>query len=90
MVRASFRRWWRSLWHTRVEYVPRWWLHCPICDRELVGPFHAGVNNLHSGVGAGLGDPNRQELIAKCPVHGQMPYNDPTKKPPWPRRAYDE
>jgi hypothetical protein len=26
-----------------IERVPRWWLHCPIFDAELVGPYPAGV-----------------------------------------------
>ncbi|MCU1426731.1 MAG: hypothetical protein JWL83_731, partial [Actinomycetia bacterium] len=78
------RRVWASLWHPRVEHVPRWWLRCPICDRELVGPWHAGT---HVARNPGLEwlDPTREELISKCPVHGRLPYNDASKKPPWPR-----
>ena len=26
--------------------------------------------------------PNRAELVAKCPVHGRHPYNDPDRRPP--------
>lgn len=25
--------------------------------------------------------PNREELMAKCPEHGHLPYNDLTRKP---------
>src|SRR5213075_37629 len=37
------KSWLRSLWRPRVEHVPRSWLHCPICDEALVGPWHAGT-----------------------------------------------
>jgi hypothetical protein len=34
--------------------------------------------------------PTRSELLAKCPVHGHLPYNDPSKAPPWRRVAMDK
>ncbi len=63
-----------------IERVPRWWLHCPICDAELVGPYPAGVIVAKSPGPSRL-DPTRDELVAKCPVHGHLPFNDSTKKP---------
>ena len=71
-----------------VETVPRWWLRCPICDRELVGPWNAGVR-ASSPPKFPAASPTRDELIAKCPVHGHAPYNDATKKPSV-RRIADE
>lgn len=32
----------------------------------------------------------RGELIAKCPVHGKRPYNDPDARPQLRQLAYDE
>ena len=32
----------RRLAQPRPQSVPRSWLHCPICDRSLVGPFPPG------------------------------------------------
>lgn len=64
-----------------VERVPRWWLHCPICDEQLVGPYPAGTIVPVGQGGLSFLDPTREELIAKCPAHGHLPYNDPTKKP---------
>jgi hypothetical protein len=68
------------LWSGREVGVPRAWLHCPICDRELVGPYAAGLP-----VGGPAGpvwiEPTRDELIAKCPAHGRRPFNDPTRHP---------
>jgi hypothetical protein len=75
--------WLRRLGEPLPQVVPRSWLHCPICDRELVGPYPSGA--ILSGP-HGLGDamePSRQELVAKCPDHGRRPYNDPDRKPPF-------
>jgi hypothetical protein len=74
----------RWLMSPPVERVPRWWLHCPICDAELVGPYPAGTIIPVGTSGPSIIDPNRAELIAKCPVHGHLPYNDASK--PSPRR----
>ena len=30
-----------------------------------------------------MDSPSHEELIAKCPVHGRRPYNDPEKRPPF-------
>ena len=88
--------WWRRLRAALsydalipVERVPRRWVHCPICDARLVGPYPAGF------IGRGYGgreviEPAREELIAKCPVHGERPYNDPDRLPPYRQLAYDE
>ena len=70
----------RRLVEPPVERVPRWWLHCPNCDVELVGPYPAGAWVARSPGPARL-DPTQAELIAKCPVHGRLPYNDASKKP---------
>ncbi|HEV2127850.1 MAG TPA: hypothetical protein VGR22_04440 [Thermomicrobiales bacterium] len=34
-----------------------------------------------------MDSPSPEELIAKCPVHGHRPYNDPDKRPPFRQRA---
>jgi hypothetical protein len=66
----------------RQVKVPRWWVHCPICDRELVGPYNPGGHGLTLLRGGAVSlPPNRAELIAKCPLHGRRPYNDPNLKP---------
>lgn len=65
----------------RQAKVPRSWVHCPICDRELVGPYNSGGHGLTLRFGVISTPPNRAELIAKCPVHGRRPYNDPDRKP---------
>jgi hypothetical protein len=73
------------------ERVPRWWLHCPICDAELVGPWHGGMRASGAPT-VWLMDlpPTREELIAKCPTHGHRPYNDPDRRPSWPRTSMSE
>ena len=89
---ARWRKWLRALAHNYpipVERVPRRWVHCPICDERLVGPWPAGF------VGGGAGgrdviEPAREELIAKCPVHGKRPYNDPDRPPSYRQLAFDE
>jgi hypothetical protein len=66
----------------RQEKVPRWWVHCPVCDRPLVGPYHPGGHGTTLLRGGAISlPPNRAELVAKCPVHGRRPYNDPDRKP---------
>jgi hypothetical protein len=78
----------RLLTRRRAEVVPRAWLHCPICDAELQGPWHAGT--LRYGpmsLGRRSIAPSNAELVAKCPTHGHLPFNDPDKKPPWQRVA---
>jgi hypothetical protein len=81
-IGRSLRRALRWLTGPTTQRVPRSWLHCPICDRELVGPYPSG-----SIVGRSAGplviEPGREELIAKCPVHGHRPYNDPDRRPPF-------
>lgn len=42
------------------------------------------------GAGPASAKPMRGELIAKCPVHGKRPYNDPDQKPSLRQLAYDE
>jgi hypothetical protein len=71
----------RWIFSPAAERVPRSWLHCPICDRELVGPYPAGTVFPIGTAGPNVLDPNREELIARCPVHGHMPYNDAIKRP---------
>jgi len=79
-VAARVKRMFRWLATPPAQHVPRWWLHCPICDRDLVGPFPAGA--LVTGPAGPLTmEPTREELIAKCPVHGHRPYNDPQRGP---------
>lgn len=65
----------RYAWAGTPERAPRAWLHCPICDARLDGPYLTGHR-------AGTGyRPNRDELVAACPVHGHPPYNvSPTKR----------
>jgi hypothetical protein len=63
-----------------VVRVPRFWLHCPICDRELVGPYAPGMI-VPQPAGPIFEPPSRAELIAKCPVHGHRPFNDPDPRP---------
>ena len=40
--------------------------------------------------GRAVAEPARAELVAKCPVHGHRPYNDPDHPPPYRQLAYDE
>lgn len=54
--------------------VPRTWLHCPICDLDLVGPYPPGAI-VAGPAGPGSLAPAREELVAKCPVHGHAPFN---------------
>lgn len=75
-VRSTFR--W--LGSGAVETVPRWWLRCPTCDAELVGPWNAGVGS-SSPPRFPAAPPTSAELVAKCPMHGHAPYNDASKKP---------
>jgi hypothetical protein len=70
-----------SSYRPRVK-VPREWVHCPICDLKLVGPYNPGGHGVTVRGGAISTPPNRAELIAKCPVHGRRPYNDPERTPP--------
>jgi hypothetical protein len=70
-----------------VERVSRRWVHCPICDSELVGPYPAG--QLGYGPQSLTFEPLHEELVAKCPVHGHRPYNDPTQHPRIRRIAKD-
>lgn len=72
-----------------VQRVPRAWTRCPICDERLVGPWPAGFIGRGSG-GRDVIEPAREELVAKCPVHGHLPYNDPDRSPPFRQLAYDE
>jgi hypothetical protein len=87
---SRLRSLWRRLSGGAVETVPRWWLHCPICDRELVGPWNAGVQASMPTRVPVFTPPTRQELIAKCPAHGALPYNDATRNPSVRREASDE
>lgn len=61
-------------WAGTPARSPRFWLHCPICDARLDGPYLTGFR-----VGEGY-RPNREELVAACPEHGHPPYNVPTKR----------
>jgi hypothetical protein len=61
--------------------VPREWVRCPICDRRLVGPYNPGGHGTTVRFGVISTPPNRAELVAKCPVHGHRPYNDPNRSP---------
>lgn len=88
--------WWRRLRDSPsyvvaspVERVPRRWTRCPICDERLVGPWPAGYIGRVGG-GRDVIEPAREELVAKCPVHGKRPYNDPNRLPPYRQLAYDE
>ncbi|MBL8775168.1 MAG: hypothetical protein JNK12_04530 [Acidimicrobiales bacterium] len=64
----------RYAWAGTPERAPRAWLHCPICDARLDGPYLTGHR-------AGTRyRPNRDELVAACPVHGHPPYNVPTER----------
>ncbi len=88
--------WWRRLRDSLsyvvaspVERVPRRWTRCPICDERLVGPWPAGYIG-RGGGGRDVIEPAREELVAKCPVHGKRPYNDPERLPPYRQLAYDE
>jgi hypothetical protein len=81
-VAARLRNSVRWLFSPPAQRVPRGWLHCPICDRELVGPYPAGTIFPVGTAEPNILDPNRDELVAKCPVHGHLPYNDATKRPP--------
>jgi hypothetical protein len=74
--------WLRRLVRPPTQAVPRSWLRCPICDRELVGPYPSGTIVAGMGLGEAMA-PNRSELIAKCPVHGHRPFNDPDVRPPF-------
>jgi hypothetical protein len=66
----------------RKLVVPRSWVRCPICDRPLVGPYNPGGHGLTLLRGGAVSlPPSRAELIAKCPVHGHRPYNDPDRVP---------
>ena len=51
-----------------------------LSDSEVVGPYPAGTMVARSPGPSRL-NPIREELVAKCPVHGRLPFNDPTKKP---------
>lgn len=89
--------WWRRLRDALsyeslipVERVPRRWTRCPICDERLVGPWPAGYIGSNGMGGRGVIEPAREELVAKCPVHGHRPYNDPDRRPPYRQLAYDE
>lgn len=73
-----------------VERVPRAWTRCPICDERLVGPWPAGYIGSNGMGGRAVADPARDELAAKCPVHGKRPYSDPDRPPPYRQLAYDE
>jgi hypothetical protein len=78
-----FARWLRTpMSRRRTVKVPREWVHCPICDRELVGPYNPGGHGVSIRFGAISTPPGRAELIAKCPEHGRRPYNDPDRLPP--------
>ena len=68
--------------------VPRWWLHCPIRDRELAGPHPAGAV-LGGGPMPAYLPPAREELIAKCPVQDRRPFNDPDEEPPYRYESVD-
>ncbi|HEV8296566.1 MAG TPA: hypothetical protein VGQ20_04695 [Acidimicrobiales bacterium] len=85
MAERALRRifgWLGSRGERRPRYkVPRAWVHCPICDRKLVGPYNPGGHGMTFRLGVISTPPNRHELIAKCPVHGRRPYNDPERKP---------
>jgi hypothetical protein len=72
----------RWLTGPRTQHVPRSWLHCPICDSELVGPYPSG-SVIARSPGPSVIEPGREELIAKCPVHDHRPYNDPDRHPPF-------
>lgn len=71
-----------------VQRAPRSWVRCPICDRRLVGPYAAGYIGQVYG-GRDVIEPSRAELVAKCPVHGKRPYNDPDV-PQARQLAYDD
>lgn len=81
---SAFARAWdrlKPILGPRAQRVPRRWLHCPICDAELVGPFNVGlIDRYATGL---VREPTREELVAKCPVHGRRPFNDPDREPPF-------
>lgn len=90
---GRFRAWLRALSVNvpiPAERVPRTWTRCPICDERLVGPWPAGYIGTDGMGGRAVAEPARAELVAKCPVHGHRPYNDPDHPPPYRQLAYDE
>ena len=91
-VLERLRSLWRWAWSSTPVEVPRWWLHCPICDAELVGPWAAGAAWVPGPMRLTAQEvpPRREELVAKCPVHGHRPYNDPSQKPRYRRIAKPE
>jgi hypothetical protein len=72
----------KRLWGPRAIVVPRAWLHCPICDRDLVGPYPPG-SFVSNSPGPEWLAPNRDELVAKCPVHGRAPFNEGERSKLW-------
>jgi len=76
MARKALMTTWKWLTSGREEAGPRAWRHCPICDRELAGPYPSGLN-VAGPAGPTVLEPAQDELIAKCPVHGHAPYNSP-------------
>ena len=76
----------RRVFEPPAQRVPKAWIHCPVCGRDLVGPYPVGAI-VPGPAGPFVDSPSREELIAKCPVHGHRPYNDPDKRPPFRQRA---
>lgn len=76
----------RRVFEPPAQRVPEAWIHCPVCGRDLVGPYSVGAI-VPGPAGPFVDSPSREELIAKCPVHGHRPYNDPDKRPPFRQRA---
>lgn len=64
-----FKRLRRKLTSAKTEPFEH---ECPECGREVVGS--AGQRDWAYGMV--YTPPNRQELVARCPVHGRSPYND--------------
>lgn len=76
----------RRVFEPPPQRVPEAWIRCPVCGRDLVGPYPVGAI-VPGPAGPFVDSPSPEELIAKCPVHGHRPYNDPDKRPPFRQRA---
>ena len=67
---------WRLLGNQGKPDWPTAWQRCPLCGRELAGGGRAGAR-IAGPVGPMWLEPPREELVARCPVHGRPPFNRP-------------
>jgi hypothetical protein len=70
----------RRIWHVFLhgDGKPDHVYRCPVCGRPVVGKVGSTL-----GRGTMIGpihfEPNEAELVARCPLHGWGPWNDPDR-----------